>query len=876
MVKFNFLIPFLFFNIFAYGNVVTDPLELQNIIVNGIQNAPFIFEGEVISAQSYWNEDENYIYTANTIRVINVWKNENNEITYLNENQLVEVITHGGSVDDVSLSISHNIELHPGQKGMFLCDYANVYGNPNSNISSNFQFEFFDGLYIDYDNNQLGVTASFGSIQFECIEELYELVSPSYISECMGIYGDGYGLKDRFDVTFSQQQSNYQISMNAAASGKIKYSFENARSDMYQGKPRFIFDVMAETNYNGVHLTGAYVALEFNENVFGQDPVLNSKVKLHKGAYLMGILNGEQRYNPVGARDLPLNTTGYEAMALAVDFNTKVYEPREMPQNTPVHLFMVFIEIADCQEMPDMSFTDIQDMLAYTSYVSLTPPGYPNKWSGLTNFANIDATDAMNPEICDTKILGIHTDNGYVTAGGADVIGSMAFPVITNKDYVTIHGEYFGSVKGDIMMQDTDTIQWLKLDRNVDIESWTDDKIVFTVPSTLPINYAVTSQLKVPGSGKIKVLTKASLTSIPHEVVSDNELKVISSRRNISRNVTPTPYKAKMFLGGPDLVSDRHQIKNQSGYLFFLDPDLIALNNNVQECVQEAMDGWICATNVRFGLSQVNLPSFPFYNDQVRDNVSTITKAIPLSSTGSKVLAFTKIWNHQCTDNTSLLPVEYCTEIDIVFTDLPKYINSYWFDYTRLVNQPAHKYDFYSIILHEFGHALLLNHVNEKESIMRAGTLTAGHDFNHWHRKINLSNGEINAGEEIVDESSHINYANCQGGAPFDPMVPLILSNCNVPTSADKIYTSAEEVKVLVSPNPFEKDLSINFELHNSALVKYEIFTIDGKKMYESKELFLKSGVHELNWNSTGYHKGVYLMKLQLDEEHKTIKLLKL
>lgn len=82
------------------ASMITDPVVLQGIIQNGILHAGFIFEGEVISTQSYWNPEHNYIYTANQVRVINVWKNTQNEVTVFGKEQLVEVITHGGTVGD--------------------------------------------------------------------------------------------------------------------------------------------------------------------------------------------------------------------------------------------------------------------------------------------------------------------------------------------------------------------------------------------------------------------------------------------------------------------------------------------------------------------------------------------------------------------------------------------------------------------------------------------------------------------------------------------------------------------------------------------------------------------------------------------------------
>ena len=73
----------------------------------------------MIRSDAYWNSDNTYIYTSNTIQIYKVLKS--NVVAPL-QCGTVEVITDGGQVNDTSLFISHNLVLEKGMKGIFLCN----------------------------------------------------------------------------------------------------------------------------------------------------------------------------------------------------------------------------------------------------------------------------------------------------------------------------------------------------------------------------------------------------------------------------------------------------------------------------------------------------------------------------------------------------------------------------------------------------------------------------------------------------------------------------------------------------------------------------------------------------------------------------------
>jgi hypothetical protein len=231
-----------------WSNVIGDSLLLQNQITNGVSNAEFIFEGKVIKKTSYYNENQDFIYTSNTVKVNAVWKT-NEEIVFA-EDQLVEVITRGGIVGKTELKISHEKRFYVGEKGMFLCKYAVNTINPNSNISGQYQYDLFDGLYFEYDYSKPYVSASYASINFKCIEELYEVIDVNYIAQCIDVYPNGtlQGIKH----ANLKSIGNQKLLIGSQGTGHLELTFENAKTVSEPAGNFFEFDVYA-TAQNSVY-----------------------------------------------------------------------------------------------------------------------------------------------------------------------------------------------------------------------------------------------------------------------------------------------------------------------------------------------------------------------------------------------------------------------------------------------------------------------------------------------------------------------------------------------------------------------------------------------------------------------------------------------
>ncbi len=71
-------------------------------IADRISRAEYIFEGEVIRVDGYWNGEGNYIYRSLTLDIKKIFKGNLNCGT-------VELILLGGQVGNILLDISHNL-----------------------------------------------------------------------------------------------------------------------------------------------------------------------------------------------------------------------------------------------------------------------------------------------------------------------------------------------------------------------------------------------------------------------------------------------------------------------------------------------------------------------------------------------------------------------------------------------------------------------------------------------------------------------------------------------------------------------------------------------------------------------------------------------
>lgn len=691
-----------FFTSAFAGSVITDSAFIHNMILNGIENADYIFEGEVIEVNSYFNEDENYIYTSNTVFINQIWKID--EAAEFSEGEYIEVITRGGTVDNVSLEISHNIGFTVGQKGMFLCEPATYDPDPNSTLSPSKQLQMHDGLYFDYDYSKSYISTHYSTINFECIDLLYEMLDSNYIADCLQVYPNG--VLQTLSYNDFITRSNNKIASATSGDAEITYTFENAKTTSSGGKDFFEFDIYISSNQN-IYFDNGLVRIEYNNDAFGSNVVANNKVTSQRGTITASM--GD--YYAPSPSDISANVL---AVGVGAEFNAV---NKFMIGSTPEQLLHVKIEILDCSSYPTLEFVDQSTMLMLSLYTN-TASG-----TNLLNFDNITANDTENSKLCAVNITNLNPTK--VNAGTGDII--------------TITGYQFGNNMGTIQMKNADDggTSWVDLD-SYDITQWTDTEIKVRIPSVLPINVTNPNQYKTPGTGKLNVIAQSgSMAETP-------ELEVYYSWRN---DVRFNFAKTKIYFAGRDSVYDENKIDQQLGYSFILNPNLTN-NSQAMSCVRKAIDDWICATEIRWQIDD--------YTAVLTDSLDTIS-SIKFGPTGqSNVLGETNVWHLVCNDLTNN-PLPFNPDIDITISNAPNH--TWFYDSTGMIDQDAGKYDFYSVILHELGHGHLLKHVNNPNDLMYwESDFHASMNIPWQNRKTFFSNSNLDGGMEIVNQSTTIDF----------------------------------------------------------------------------------------------------------------------
>ncbi|KAB1062052.1 T9SS type A sorting domain-containing protein, partial [Salibacter halophilus] len=663
------------------------------------------------------------------------------------------------------------------------------------------------------------ISARFSEVNFECVEMLYETIDSSYVAECLQVYPNGILQNQKYSEFISA--SNQKVQGASSGTADITYTIENAATTSSNGTSYFEYDIYVSSSTD-VYFDNGLVRIQYNTDAFGQNVVGNNKVTAQRGTVTASM--GD--YYAPSPGDI---STDVFAVGVGAELNT--YN-RYYLTSTPTQLLHVKMEISDCSELPDLQFTDQSTMLTLSMYTN-TAGG-----SNLLTFDNITATDTENRDLCTMNITGMAPLQ--VNGGTGDI--------------VTIMGNFFGSTKGTIMMRNADDggASWIPLD-DYDITQWTDNEIKIRVPSTLPINATNPNQLKVPGSGKIKVITQSGSTQ-----QTDTTLEVYYSWRNDFRQNLS---KSKIFLAGVDSVYDENSTNQQLGYSFIPNPN-IANNSNALGCIRKAIDDWVCATEIRWQLDD---------SVAVISDTSDKNSTIRFGNTGaSNILGQTHVWHRVCNDPNNNT-MAFNPDIDITLSNAP---NQNWFyDSTGTQPQPAGTYDFYSVILHELGHGHLLKHVNQTDDLMYYHAKIDQNNPIPWNERMTyFSLANLDGGQAIVNQSQPVDFSNC---TKHDyPMTPLQKDNCSVSLYTDKLK-EPRETDLTAYPNPFERFAKLEFELERQANVGLKLYSLDGRLVRSTPARQYTPGQHRMEINGNDLHSGLYIAILAIGSNEYPVKLIK-
>jgi hypothetical protein len=281
----------------------------------------------------------------------------------------------------------------------------------------------------------------------------------------------------------------------------------------------------------------------------------------------------------------------------------------------------------------------------------------------------------------------------------------------------------------------------------------TNTQITLVMPSNVDRTVNNTPYLGIAGSGTVLIQNANG------SVISTTSLNVFRAETTVDfPGLTgANQFYRQLRLTGPS---------SRQGYEFYYEPSMYAMPQAVKDA-EQALRRWRQRTTVNLGDDN----SFPVSFIR-RDAVCNI--GFQPQPPGPRRFAMqTTLYVDLCTDNTRNGQFLYVSAVDIEINP-----NIAW-HYDTLTVVPATEVDFHSALMHEFGHAIALDHIDDPSKVMHAATASAG----TFRRKLRIE-PELNGAANVLSRSS--TQLVCTQG-PYTPMVAI--TSPSVQTGADLLLT---------------------------------------------------------------------------------------
>ncbi len=825
-------------------NILLLILFFTYLIVNGqvikiavpaiVNDAAYIFEGTVIRSDSYWATQERMIYTSHTVQISKIFKGN---ITC----GTIEIITEGGVTPDMQLTISHNLELRVGDQGLFFCQNTPVevpqidyYSETNTQVVSVIYGE--QGFFTEYDdvfNKEVSnLFYSFDSLAqaYDVVELLTQL---NYI-DCQATIvssplSEMYRINPMPKATIVPKKSPNEYvenllrqKMESGISLKtqtttLKYTFENVQ--ITGVSPRYLeCDIYLSADDNNSYLDNGAVSVYYDTTVFGTNIYTNNGLTVTRGTMLASAADYKD----------PDSLTTDNGIGV---FNVILYA-RNNPSNrynvttTATQAIHLKMEFNNCKIPSVIGFTNHNLMVNFSLYT--TTSNAPT--SSFIQYANVTDSDYEDLPVCYPQITDF---NPKIVRGG---IGEM----------VTITGKFLGQAQGSgrVYLKNADNggNTFIELDSLYDYILWNDSSIIITIPS---LNYHIGgSGSNVAGSGPIRIQTGDGDSTSTY-FLAQTDIKVDYSI--INREANPPTNRQKKQLDLMDPYGS--QFLGDGGYLFQF-ADNLTNKPMAFKTVKKAINDWRCLTHVHFEAGDT-LKNWTKIKESL-DSLNVIQ--FGKTPTNSASLMATKLWTNSCLTLLNPFP----TEIDIIIKD-----TTAWSIDTTFGNDilGIGMYDFYAAILHEFGHAHCLNHVNDTTEVMYYTSLKG--PIPAAKRRITLSSSCFQGGNTVINHSATTLHGNCF--APLNNMTLISGFNCTTP-----IEESVINDIVTIYPNPTKDIFTIDFA---NLIGKYNLSIVD----IVGKPIFIESSTIEKykSINISHLTQGLYYIVIVHDSSTFNFKLIK-
>lgn len=798
-------------------------------LIDAKEKSTYIFEGEVIKSEDFYNKSHNDVYTKNTIKISFLFKGELKD-------SLVELILQPYTYNP---DANFGGELPPlrnnlptGYKGVFYClNLSSDLQNEVNTIKTTFQLNRQVVIYFAEKNRTFKPT-QYNTLQITTKDELYNTIGffpPNYKSfepkEAKTI-----SKKETEDFLKLKNSKKKEDANKIAVASAITFSFQNMQVTGTIQK-FYEFDVAAYSSLSNSYLDFAQVDIDYAPAAFGNSVVAASNVTV---SYVPAFPIANYPY--LFKSD---NNTNILRVLLSADLTT----PNRLTLPTTLtNLFHVKIKV-NCNQAVNLSFT------------GSTGGGYtPN------------ATTTNLP----TNFNPVNDNDFDGTLACALTISSFSPPSINGgrSEILTINGANFGATQGTGYIQlknaNDGGASYIQLDAD-DYISWSNSQIKIKVPSYSRGNGTITPQGSPVGNGNIIVSNGTStFTSV-------SPLIVFYSAANYNETAPPFPSgftyrKERIYATGNPSISPSSYYGKK--FPIKIDSASCAPFPGALACIKKAIKYWVCESKIPFVI--VGDTAFPNStptnggSQNVLDQVSTIrfSNFTLAAGLGTNVIGITYNRSRRCDTIGASKTIGTLPEFDIEFD-----LNKSWFcDTTITASKPANKYDLYEVALHELGHANLLKHNNDPTSIMYFSSIFTN-AVPAGNRKIFLNIMDYLGGAQIITDSKNVNYSpNCN-------FLAVLPENCTGTIGFKENTINPNDI--IAQPNPFNDNLLISIKTKSKANIKITIVDVLGKTVKDFNTVPNVIGEFNTEYNGQELTSGVYFLKILINNELVTKKIIK-
>ena len=464
---------------------------------------------------------------------------------------------------------------------------------------------------------------------------------------------------------------------------------QTVQYDHTKGKYYFKFDVYVNANDFSTYLDNVSLRLNYNTTAFGTNIKANNKVEVSMG----------DEFN-----DFTYNLSNYvsdaspNSLYLGCGAGLVAYPARTLLTTTPEKLLAVGIELLNGLTgiSSGINFTDVVN----TSIASWFAPASNSPWYDTELY---DATNYNTPPGFTIYTVAPTLSNFSPTTVRAGV-----------DEILTINGANFGTQKGEVLFTRdgvaSGATDFLKgLDESY-IDSWTNTQIKVRVPSFVRKGYVekgkgISGFGSGAGSGKIKVRTARN-----DSVISASSLHIEYSISNFSGKYEPSCYTnpiCRVYLARlsdcNDVVFTLHDTFQGSSMA------------NARNAVEAALQKWSDLLNISMVLERNSsdtdyeyAPNFANSTKNIIGFVATVSNNPALS-----MAVVTGEINAGVPGSSSVCAKYYRGYGSHIYIK-----NSIPWDYRTSGTVSSGTASFYETFMHEIGHFLNLQHVNNSSDLL--------------------------------------------------------------------------------------------------------------------------------------------------------------